>query len=254
MNKIKYYFYEKKRRHLEGSAGGHSILHIWEFSFTCHKTKQGANWIGASSRLCASFSCCPPEDPEDLDLEDYTPKRFFSLKTTQGGLEFVSWSTGSIPEYKDCLVFFKKKKKKNALSCSLMHCDVSRTPRLNYSFAFNQESCIILCVIHHRFPTAQKTEWQQYTQWASTWGALNLSIIRIVLRKILLCGKSRMEQPFQWPAEALKLFPIKCANSEATEFSHHLLHVLGIWFGLNQKNVSVHIKRKMIIGCPASHI
>lgn len=122
MNKIKYYFYEKKWRHLEGSAGGHSILHIWEFSFTCHKTKQGANWIGASSRLCASFSCCPPEDPEDLDLEDYTPKRFFSLKTTQGGLEFVSWSTGSIPEYKDCLVFFLKKRKKTlwaVVSCTV---------------------------------------------------------------------------------------------------------------------------------------
>lgn len=63
-----------------------------------------------------------------------------------------------------------------------------------------------------------------------------------------------MERPFQGLAEALKWFPIKCANSEATESRHRLTYVLGIWFGLNQKNVSVHIKYKMIIGCPASHI
>lgn len=76
-----------------------------------------------------------------------------------------------------------------------------------------------------------------YTQWASTWGALNLSILSIVLRKILLCGKSRMKQPSQRPAEASKLFPIKRANSAATEVSHHLAYVLGIWFGLNWKTI-----------------
>lgn len=148
----------------------------------------------------------------------------------------VSGTTGSIPEYKDCLVFLK-----TYLSCVLTHCDVSRTPRLNYSFAFNQASCIILYVIHHCFPTAQKTEWQQDTQWASTWGALNLSIISIVLRKILLCGKNRLEQPFQRLAAALKLFPITCANSEATEFSHRLVYVPGIWYRLNQKYIYLFI-------------
>lgn len=49
--------------------------------------------------------------------------------------------------------------------------------------------------------------------------------------------KSRMKQPSQRPAEALKLFPIKRANSAATEVSHHLVYVLEIWFGLNWKYI-----------------
>lgn len=188
------------------------------------------NWVGANNT-----PSLPTWEHTDLNLGDYIPRCFSSLKITQGG---YSVCLDPLAPYSITrIACFKKKKetKKTSLSCVLTHCDVSRTPRLNYSFAFNQESCIILYVIHHCFPTAQKTEWQQYTQWASTWGALNLSIISIVLRKILLCGKSRMELPFQWPAEALKLFPIKCANSEATEFSYHLICVLRIWFGLNQK-------------------
>lgn len=186
-----------------------STLHIWEFSFACHKTKQGTE--PASGSALASL-VIEPGGTADFNLRNYTTKCFSPLKTTQGGLDCVPWSTESILEYKDCQFCFFF----NSLSCFLMHCDVSRTPRLNYSFAFNQESCIILYVIHHCFATAQKTEWQQYTQRASTSGALNLSIISIVPRKILLCEKSRMEQPFQWPAKALKLFPIRCANSEAS--------------------------------------
>lgn len=215
----------------------------------CHKMKQGANWAGASSRLCASFSSCLPTGTGDLNLGDYSLWCFSPWNPLR-----EDWRVCLDPLPPNLRTRITWILKIISLSCVLTHCDVSRTPRLNYSFAFNQESWIILHVIHQCFPTAQKTEWQQYTQWASTWGALNLSIISIVLRKILLCGKSRIERPFQWPAKALKLFPIKRANSEVIEFSHHLVYVLGIWLSLNQKNISVHIKYKMILGCPPSHI
>jgi hypothetical protein len=63
-----------------------------------------------------------------------------------------------------------------------------------------------------------------------------------------------MELPFQWPAEALKSFPIMCANSKVAEFSHHLIYVGDIWFGLNKKSRIYCIKYEMIIGSSASHI